>query len=122
MGWERQLAAADRQMRDLEAAVGVAGPLAVIHERIEDDVPYFRAGFIWRRIQEHLGETQKASEAQGKHRWTSTVKATYHTGRTRVQQWRELLAADTTVWLSEAHDVLQRRVAELKAKLPVDFR
>ena len=116
-GWERQLAAADRQKQDLGEAVVVAGPLALIHERKEDDVPYFRAGFVWRRIQQHLGKTHKASELQWKRQWTSTYKAKYYPVRSNVQRWHELLAGDTAVWLSEADDVLQRRIAELKAKL-----
>ena len=84
-GWERQLAAADRQKQDLGEAVVVAGPLALIHERKEDDVPYFRAGFVWRRIQQHLGKTHKASELQWKRQWTSTYKAKYYPVRRLVR-------------------------------------
>ena len=84
-GWERQLAAADRQKQDSGAAVGFACPLAVIHERKKDDIPYFRAGFVCHRIQELIGETQKASELQWKRQWTSTYKAKYYPVRRLVR-------------------------------------
>jgi hypothetical protein len=117
---ERQLAVArTKTLKEVEDAVANAGPLAVIHERKANDVPYFRAGSVWRRIQEHLGVIPKTSESQWKHQWTSTFKAKYFLVRKDSERWHEVLAADTVVWLAEASTALKERIDELTKKLDV---
>ena len=61
-GLERQLAAAQQTKTKVEDALANAGPLALLHQFKAGDVPYFKAGFVWRRIKEHHGMTQKISE------------------------------------------------------------
>ena len=61
-GLERQLASAQLTKQKVEDALANEGPLALLHQFKAGDVPYFKAGFVWRRIQEHQGMTQKISE------------------------------------------------------------
>ena len=116
-GLKQQIASYESNQKDLVEALENAGPLGVIYKRKKDNSPYFTAGFVWRRIREHCGETQQASEAKWKHQWNVTYKAKYQPLRSHEQNLHDLLMGDTAVWLQEAHDVLQRRIDELQATL-----
>ena len=52
--------AADK--KEVEDALANEGPLALLHQFKAGDVPYIKADFVSRRIQEHQGMTQKISE------------------------------------------------------------